>query len=41
MKRKMVFEIFTVCGWRRVSREVYWDFKGRKRWRWEDETDCD
>jgi len=35
--RKQIFEIFTIFGWKRVKREVYWDFDGRKRWYWEDE----
>ena len=31
---EIIYEIFTVCGWEKVDRETYWDYKGRKRWRW-------
>ena len=37
MYREKVWLIFTVYGWREVSRETYSEFDGFKRWAYKDE----
>ena len=37
MEREIVFEVFTINGWVKVSRDTYWRYQGKKRWYWEDD----